>query len=217
MFITIDPYYDVEFYNECLQALKNNNISYKEYINIKSPFNWIIELDEKPIMVNYDIVPPAQEKFLVNKVTPLTDNIEYTLFRRSKDKNNPNMDSFILNDVFKSCKNSKNGVLFNIRSRDHAHQLSKEFPDKIWYLGKYYNNKYRVCMSDNKMIKNFIDRDDILLEYSGDNIYEFEAEFNWRVLRNKDMLVKYSQTPYFKNGKYHPVKIKGDRDSKLIL
>lgn len=217
MFITIDPFYSVQFYNECLEALKNNGIEYKEYISIKPPYNWVLEIDQYPIMLNYEELNNSHLKFLVNKITPLTDNESYLLYRRDKDKNNPNLDRFVLNDSFGACKKEEYGILFNAKGRDHLLDLSKDFPDKIWYMGKYYNNRYRVCLSDNKMIKNYIDKDDILLEYTGGDIYSFEAEFNWKVLRNNDILVKYTKTPFFKNGKYHPVKIKGDRDSKLIL
>ena len=34
-FITIDPYYDVNFYNQCKESLKNNKIEFTEFLEIK--------------------------------------------------------------------------------------------------------------------------------------------------------------------------------------
>ena len=38
MYITVDPYYSTQFYNECLEALKNNKIEFTEHIKINRHF-----------------------------------------------------------------------------------------------------------------------------------------------------------------------------------
>ena len=77
MLITIDTYYDINFYNQCKQALKNNNVKFTEFVNIKPPYNWVFEVEEKPIMINYDIV--TSKKFLIPLVKPLRPNEQYLL------------------------------------------------------------------------------------------------------------------------------------------
>jgi hypothetical protein len=45
----------------------------------------------------------------------------------------------------------------------------------------------------------------------------FEAELNFKVFRGNDMLIKFTETPFFEDGKYNPVKIKGELSSKFII
>lgn len=205
--LTIDPYYNIEQYNEGLSALKNNSVEYKEFISTKTPFNWFLELPQLPIMTNFDEVNKTEAKFLIAKVLPARANEEYLLQRRNSDDGYKALEKFTLNEPLRLGKDGY-ACFFNIRNKEQLIDLSRLFPDKIWYFGKY-RNKFKVAYCTNAMIKNFIPKEDILVEKSGGDrgIYDLEVELNFKIFRLQDRLLKYTETPYFMNGKYYPVKI----------
>lgn len=219
MFITIDPYYNTQFYNECKEALKNNNIEVKEFISIKPPYNWYFSLDQKPIMINYDELAYTEERWLVNKVQALRPNEEYILLRRDNDKGPNALLKFVENEPLKEARQSSFAIFFTIKNRDEAQQITKEYPGRIWYFGKYYSNKYKVCLATHPTVKNFIDRSQILLEKTQEHTSpgKFEAELNWKIFRGNDMLIKFTETPFFENGTYYRPKIKGDISNKFTI
>lgn len=219
MFITIDPYYDISFYNEAKEALKNNNVEFEQYINIKPPYDWYFKLDTKPLMVNYDQATDSESRWMVNTVLPLRANEEYLLLRRENDNGPKALLKFVENEPLKAARTSDYAVFFTIRNREEAEKLSKEYPGKIWYMGKYYNNKFRVCLATHRTIRGFLNDDQILLERNKElsEPGRFESELNWKVFRMNDMLVKFSETPYFEDGKFKPVKIRGDHSNKFKI
>lgn len=198
MFYTIDPYYDVNFYNQSKEALKNNNVNFSEFIEIKSPYRWFLKLNESPIMVNYDKI--EKNRFLVQKVQALRPNDEYLLQRRGNSEGT-NIKRYIYNDAFRDAEDY--GLFFNIKNREEFIRLSREYPGKIYYLGKYYDNKFRVCLVNNPMIKNYILPNQILLEKTPDmkEPGRFEAEFNYKILKFNDFIYKTSETIYSQDGK----------------
>lgn len=198
MFYTIDPYYDVNFYNQSKEALKNNNVKFSEFIEIKSPYRWFFKLTESPIMVNYDKI--EKNRFLVQKVQALRPNEEYLLQRRGNSEGT-NIKRYIYNDAFRDAEDY--GMFFNIKNREEFIRLSKEYPGKIYYLGKYYDNKFRVCLVNNPMIKNYILPNQILLEKTPDmkEPGRFEAEFNYKILKFNDFIYKTFETIYSQDGK----------------
>mgnify|MGYP003589137322 CR=1 FL=1 len=198
MFYTIDPYYDVNFYNQSKEALKNNNVNFSEFIEIKSPYRWFLKLNESPIMVNYDKI--EKNRFLVQKVQALRPNEEYLLQRRGNSEGT-NIKRYIYNDAFRDAEDY--GLFFNIKNREEFIRLSREYPGKIYYLGKYYDNKFRVCLVNNPMIKNYILPNQILLEKTPDmkEPGRFEAEFNYKILKFNDFIYKTSETIYSQDGK----------------
>ena len=216
MFYTLDNYYGVKFYNDTREALKNNQIKFKEFIEIKSPYNWYIKLDDnlKPIMVNYD--EKQKYRFLVQKVKALRTNEEYLLQRREDDAGT-NIKKYIFNDAFRDSE--EYGIFFHIKSKDELLKISKEFPGKIHYLGKYYDNKYRVCICNNIMIKNYINPGQILLEKTPEmkEPGKFEAEFNYRVLKLNDYIVKYTETIYAINGSLVRPKVFDTTNKKIFI
>ena len=216
MFYTLDNYYGVKFYNDTREALKNNQIKFKEFIEIKSPYNWYIKLDDnlKPIMVNYD--EKQKYRFLVQKVQALRSNEEYLLQRREDDAGT-NIKKYIFNDAFRDSE--EYGIFFHIKSKDELLKISKEFPGKIYYLGKYYDNKYRVCICNNIMIKNYINPGQILLEKTPEmkEPGKFEAEFNYRVLKLNDYIVKYTETIYALNGSLVRPKVFDTENKKIFI
>lgn len=217
MFITIDPYYSTQFYNECKEALRNNNIEVKEFISIKPPYNWYFSLDQKPIMVNYDELTDTEERWLVNKVQALRPNEEYILLRRDNDKGPKALLKFVENEPLRSARLSDYAVFFTVQNREELESMTKEYPGRVWYLGKYYGNKFRVCLATNKIVKNFLNNNQILLEKTDNEPGRFEAELNYRVFRGNDMLEKFTETPYFEDGKYNRVRIRPDSTSRFLI
>lgn len=214
--ITIDEYYDVNFYKQCIEALKNNGTEFKEFISIKSPFKWYLELPSDPIMLNYDKLPKQNERFLINKVIPTTPNSEYLLTRRD-DTGTSSLIRYTENEPFKECRLNNSGVFFHVKNKEELVRISKEFPGKLWFLGKYYSNKFNVCLTYNNMIKNYIMKENILLENTEKEPGRFEADFNYFVLKLKDMIIKYDETPYAFKGSYVIPKVFGNRGPKFIL
>lgn len=216
---TIDPYYSNQFYNECKEALKNNNIDFNEYINIKPPYNWYFELKQEPIIVNYDKATNSEERWMVGKVNALRPNEEYLLLRRDNDNGQKALLKFVENEPMREARKSDYAVFFTIKNKEDGLALSKDFPGKIWYLGKYYNNRFRLCLCTHKEIKGFLNEDEVLLESSKElsEPGRFESELNWKVFRLKDRLVKFTETPYFENGIFNPVKIKGSLSGKFNI
>lgn len=216
MFYTLDNYYSVKFYNETREALKNNKIKFNEFIDIKSPYQWYFKLNDntKPIMINYDEV--EKNRFFIRKVQALRPNEEYLLQRREDDAG-ANLKKYLFNDAFRDAENY--GIFFHIKSKDELLKLSKDFPGKIYYLGKYYDNKFRVCLCNNIMIKNYISPNQILLEKTQDmkEIGRFEAEFNYRILKLNDYIIKYTETIYAQNGSIIRPKSFDTSNTKLFI
>lgn len=201
MFFTIDPYYPSTFYNECLEALKNNKINYNEFISVKSPYNWFLNVDRYPIMLNYDIPTKQDNKFLVSKVIPLKEGERYLLQRRNDDTSTGIL-KYIENQPFTESRLSEYSVFFRFGSKEELIKITKEFPDKIWFLGKYFNNTINVALCNNIMIKNYLKPDQILLEKKPEhkNPGYFEADFNFKILKQKDFIKKYTETTFVQNG-----------------
>lgn len=216
MFYTLDNYYSVKFYNDTREALKNNQIKFKEFIEIKSPYKWYFKLDDnlKPIMVNYD--EKQKYRFLVQKVQAIRPNEEYLLQRREDDAG-ANIKKYIFNDAFRDSE--EYGIFFHIKSKDELLKISKEFPGKIYYLGKYYDNKFRVCLCNNIMIKNYINPSQILLEKTPEmkEPGRFEAEFNYKILKLNDYIVKYTETIYALNGSLVRPKVFDTTNTKIFI
>lgn len=208
MFVTIDPYYSLEFYRECKEALRNNGIPFTEHVSIKPPFYWYFKLDDKyrPVMVNYDICDKIDERWLVNAVQPLFANESVLLTRRDNDKGQSSVLKFIENQPMKEARLSDYACFFHMTSRSEVEEYSKHLPGKIWYFGKYYNNRYRLCLCTNKYIEDFVEEGNILLRRNQAEFKEvgkFECELNYNIFHRKDFLIKYTEHPYIENGLTH--------------
>jgi hypothetical protein len=219
MFVTVDPYYTSQFYNECREALKNNKVVFDEFINIKAPYDWYFQVDQKPLFVNYDSATDSESRWMVNRVQPLRPNEEYLLQRRDNDNGPKALLKFVENEPLKLARKSSYAVFFTIKNREEGERLTREYPGKVWYMGKYYNNKYRICLATHAAARNYLNADQVLLEKNKDlsEPGRFEAELNWKVLRGNDRLIKFTETPYFEDGKYRPVKIKGELSGKFKI
>ncbi len=202
--ITIDPYHSIAQYLEAIQALRNNKIEYEVYVHSKSPFNWYIDIPD-PYLMNYDVLPDAEQKLLVNTVKAITPSEQYIYNRKEALSGSKAFKFYTLNEPLRLAGKSDYACFFNIRNREQGVELSKSLGD-IWYFGKYYNN-YRIALCTNKMITNFVDSSDILVT-KRTTILQMELDLNFKIFRLKDRLKKFSETPVFRNGKLKAIKNK---------
>jgi hypothetical protein len=218
-FITIDPYYDTQFYNQAKESLKNNGVQFDEYINIKAPYDWYLDIDQKPIMVDYDEATSSEMRWMVSAVKPLRANDAYLLMRRDNDNGPKALLKFVENEPLRKARLADYACFFTVKNREEAEDISRDYPGTIWYLGKYYNNRFRVCLAVNSMIKNLINKEQILIEKTKElsEPGRLEAELNFKVFREKDRLIKYMETPTFEKGIFKPVKIIGDKSNKFKI
>ena len=204
MFVTIDPYYDTQFYNQCKEALANNGVQYKEFISVKAPYEFYFEVQNPPTFINYDEAPESYSKWLVNIVTALKPNDDYIYARRDAYANIKAVNHYAINDALRSAAISREGIFFSA-TNDEVLKISKEYPRKIYYMGRYFNRKYRVFFTDNLIVMNFLRAEQILVQSKDFKLVtELEVDLNWNVFHREDRLVKISETPYVLNGKYYP-------------
>ena len=203
MLITIDDFYSVDFYNICKEALQNNGVPFKEYVSTIGKYKWYLDVPTAPIMVNYTVCPISEERYLVNKVQPLEKSSEYRYYRRI-DSYQRLAYRYIRNDAWSSI-DGKTAWLVKIDSKEQILKWSQIDRDtKIWYLGRYLGNRYRLALVTSEIIRTLIPRENILAEKSSSMSVElFETEINYKVLYSKDRIVKFSETPYFKNDRFY--------------
>lgn len=205
MIITIDPYYDVQFYNETLEALKNNKIQFKEFISTKPPYDFYLEVQNEPMFINYDKTSKEYSRWLVNIIKSLKPNDDYIYRRRESYTNKKAINHYAINDALKTVQTSGEGIFFNA-NKEEITRISKEYPRKIYYFGKYFKRKYRVFLADQLIIRNFLNPENVLVQSdSFKHVTELEVNLNYNIFLLKDRLEKLSETPYVQNGKYYPI------------
>lgn len=218
MLVTIDDYYDVNFYNECLQALKNNGVKYSEFISSVSPYNFFIEVSDPPTFVNYDEVSPSYDRYLVNVVKPLKPNDDYLYFRRASYVNKKAIKQYAINDALAAGQESGEGVFFT-STKEEVLRVSREYPRKIWFMGRYFNRKYRVFFADSLMVKNYLNEKEVMVASDSFGLVtDLEADLNYRYFMLQDRLLKVSQTPYVQNGQFYPINsVRPEITDKYVL
>lgn len=218
MLITIDPFYNVEFYNQCKSALDNNKIAYKEFVSTKPPYNFYFEVEKAPTFINYEVAPNAYSRHLISLVTPLRPNDEYIYLRREAIVNKQAVDHYGVNDALKSANLTKEGVFFT-SNKEEILRISREFPRKLYFMGRYYDRRYKIFFSDSLLIKNFLLPKQILVQSKDvKDVTDLERELNYKVFMEKDRLEKLSTTPYIINGSYYPASnIRPDLTDKFVL
>lgn len=202
MLITIDPYYSIQTYNTSKEALKNNNISFNEFMCLKAPYHWYLELPTKPMMMNFDELSKGVERYVVSIVKPLTPLDQWTYFRRNNDKNKL-LTKFIYNDWCNELLN-ENFIVFDCKDSNTLIKLSKAVDDKIYFIGKYINKRYNICIVKySDAIRLLIPSETILYQRDKrQKLENFESEFNYTIFRYRDRIVKFASTPYFQNGNF---------------
>lgn len=205
MIITIDPYYDVNFYNECKEALSNNGVQYKEYISTKPPYYYYFDVSNPPTFINYDVADKSYTRYLVNIVKPLKPNDAYIYMRRDAYSNLKALNHYAINEPLAAAAKTGEGIFF-AAEKEEILRISKEYPRKIWFMGRYFNRKYKIFFADKLIIKNYINLENILVQGNDfSSPTELEVKLNFNIFREKDRLEKLSSTPYVLNGKYYSV------------
>lgn len=217
MLVTIDPYYDIEFYKECIQALHNNNVEFKEYISTKPPYEFYFEVEQSPTFINFDKVPDSYSKWLVNITKALKPSDDYIYARRESFTNQKAIQHYAINDALQAPQKSGEVVFFTA-TKESVMRLSRDYHRKIYFMGKYYNNKYKVFMTDSLMVKNFLHPEQILVESNSfKHITETEVQLNFKIFREKDRLEKLSETPYVLKGTYYPVSVRPELSGRFNI
>ena len=212
IFITFDPFYETDQYNEFLTAAKNNHIEYDEFISVRAPYYWYveIELDDAPRFVNYDLLTSTQEKFIVNKMKARMPNEAYLLLRRKTD-NPRDIERFISPKPLIQSRKESNVIVFKSMNKNNLLEISRKLGNtKIWKLGELKKKKYKIYMTFNPYVLSFISRDDVLIEKKNKNEYkgvgELEYELNHKVLVVEKIDEKTMELEYYREGKFYPLK-----------
>lgn len=202
MYITIDPYYNTQFYHECCSALKNNGVSYKLFISVRPPYNWYIKVEDSnsPKFINFDVLGKSEQKYLVSCTQPLNVQDTVPLYRRNMGNWK---DIYFMCDAYTDCLD-KDCYVFKLDNRDQAVEISKTM--KIYFLGKY--KKFKLFMCNNKHIQNLVPLEHIL--YHSENttvkdLQDMEIKINYNVLLHSGIetkLQKYIRMPYFEDGQF---------------
>lgn len=218
MLLTIDDYYDVQFYNECIEALKNNGVEFNEFISSVAPYKFYFDVENPPTFINYDEVSTSYGRHLVSIIKALKPNDDYIYMRRDSYVNQKAIKHYAINDALQTGQISGQGIFFNAE-RDEVLRISKEYPRKIFFMGRYFNRKYKVFFTDNLIIKNLLNPDQILAESKSFKIVtELEAELNYKVFQLKDRLLKLSETPYIQKGRFYPIgSVRPEISDKYVL
>ena len=171
MLITLDPFYDVEFYNRCKNSLENNKCEYREFICVRPPFNWYLDIKTEPNLLDYTKAERIDKQHMVSVA------------------------------AFEEASKSTYSAFVHIRSKEQALKLSANMKGiKLWYFGKFYRNKYRVYLINSELVPNFIPREDILITKDKD-LVTFEKDLNFKIFKLQDLLIKNSETVYMLNGR----------------
>lgn len=201
MLITIDPFYDIEFYNRCKNSLENNKCEYREFISTKPPYYWYLDIKNAPQLLDYTKAEKVDKIHLVSVAKPIKTQDYWKHYRRGNDTKG-NIDRFVVNDAYEEAKSSSYYAFVNIRSKTQALRISAKLKGiKMWYFGFYYK-RYRVYLINNEVITTIIPREDILVSDTKD-IVKLEQKLNFDKFRLQDFLVKNSETVYMLNGRVH--------------
>lgn len=200
MIWSIDSNYTIEDYNKVLDALQENNIAYSEYISTRN-YKFYIETQDAPFCLKYETIDAGFSYFLVSKTKYLQSQESLRYTRRSEHSGKAAL-KLAYNDAFNAEKNNY-VYFFHLSNREKAKELSREI-GKIWYFGRYLNNRYFVFMSSNQYISKFVKLDDIL---SSGTPLEAEMQLYYQAFNKQDRLKKYSQTPAYNDGVYLRPKI----------
>lgn len=219
MLVTLDPYYDIDFYNQSIEALKNNKVDYRLYVQTISPYNFYIDIPSQPLFVNYDLMNPSNSRHLAAVTMPNSTDGAYLFLRRMTHAGKKGFNYYAFNDVFKAIQKSKEGIIFDC-SVDSAKYLSRFYPRKIYFLGKYLNKRYSIMACDSLIVKNYFNRVSqkiTILSESKDfvNSTELETEVNHKVFSLRDRLLKVSNTPFIQNGDFNRFYINGKLSAKF--
>lgn len=206
MFVTFDNYYEIDEYNEFIQAAKNNNIQFTEYISIRAPYNWYVKVDTLPQFVNYEVSTPKDDKWLVSKMLARYPNEEYLLQRRI---GNNVIEKYISPEPLIRARTAQYWMIFKSGGHTELMKISENIEsEKLYVLGKARG--YFLILTFNKYFQSFIHKNFILLEKETTGQYgnpgEIEQALNYKILVKEKLENKTMELPYYQGGKYYPLK-----------
>lgn len=209
IFMTFDEFYGVKDYNDFIANAVLNKIEFKEYISIKSPYRWYIEIDEKykPVFLKYSLGAKGDEKWLLEKMMPLNPMEAYVLKRKVGDLPQE-FSTFVTPNIFKDIPSLDYCVAFKYRNKEELRKISKEWGLKIYVLGTYRGWNLAFCT--NKYIRNFIYLEQIILEKKKPSDFpklgDFEQTLNFKKLVKVKFSNKTLDYPYYEDGEWNPLK-----------
>lgn len=218
MLFTIDPYYGTEFFNQTLNALKNNKVKYELFVDSLQPYHFYIECQIQPVFLNYDMINSNRERNLVSLVQPLTPQNAYKFLRRDSYTGLKGLQYYTLNDQFGQMQKTKEQHIVHMSVED-AFKVSRKYPRKLWFLGRYLNNSRIIFQGDSLLLKNYLDVPHAVLQSKKGfgHITELEAQINYKELQLRDRIIKLEETPYLLNGKYIHPRVQNEYGKKFIL
>lgn len=218
MIFTIDPYYDIQHFNRTLESLKNNKVQYELFIDNRAPHYFYIEAPIQPVFMDYDLISTSRERNLVSLVNSYTPQNDYRFLRRTSHTGKQGFTYYSENDVFAQMNKTKQGVLIHMQV-EHQFKVSKKYPRKLWFLGRYINSSFIVFQQDSLEIKNYLDVPHKILAQgsSFQHSTDLEAELNYKHFLFRERLIKLDETPVLQGGKYKAPQIRNQYGRKFIL
>lgn len=207
--ITFDPYYSIQEYNKFIETAKKKNIKFKEYICIKPPYNWFIEIEQgkEPTFLDFKYATSTDERYLLEKLIPIYP-ADDTYLKRRETNPRSEYERYVSPNIFKKIPQAKYCTIFKFSSIDQIRKISTN-GIKVYYIGRYRGSY--IGFSFNKYIQNFIMPSNIILAKTSDSQYsvhgEFEADFNYKFLVGSKMTNKTRELPYAMDGIYYPLNI----------
>jgi len=216
-YITFDPYYNVNEYNNFITAAKNNKVPFEEFVRIKPPHNRYLMINPKdlPKFVNYDIATKPDKTWLVSVVKPVQNNEAYYLKRR------PGQDisyfNYILPEPLKNMHEENYVCVFRGYDQTEISQYSQRLGKgtKIFRWGKTDIKGYNVFVCFNRYIKGLVSSTRVLLEYDNMGINTknkvpahpgyIEQELNYKILVQEKLINKTFLLEYYEDGKRFPL------------
>ena len=187
MIFSLDKYYSTTFYNKIIETLKKKKVQFEEFINVKN-YQFYIKTKLDPVILDYEKLYGGGEFHIVKKVKTLNPNEEY-LYSRIKNQTGSSALEFAKNDYMKYFNTMSFIILGN---HEEAVQLSKKV-GRVYYAGRYMG-RWNLYVIDGR-----IKHPNIL---ANGKPLECELKLNY-IFAKKDMLEKYTQTPFWEFGVYH--------------
>ena len=187
MIFTLDKNYSTTFYNKIIETLKKKKVNFEEFINVKN-YLFYIKTKIDPVILDYEKLYGGGEFHLVRKVKTLNSTEEY-LYSRIKNQTGSGVLEFAKNDYMKYFNTMS---FIALGSHDDAVQLSKKI-GRVYFAGRYMT-RWNIYAIDGR-----IKHPNILA--TGKPL-ECELKLNY-IFAKKDILEKYTQTPFWEFGVYH--------------
>lgn len=200
-YLSFDAYYDYNLYNEFIYNARKNKLEFKEYISTQSQHKWYIGLQyqkELPKFLKFDVI--TDSRYLLEKITPLNTSEENYLLRRHRIV--PNIERYTCPKIFRDAKNAHYACIFKYTDIGALKRASLVKNVKTYILGK--QKSYKLAITTNKNILNFINNSDILLEKRSKSDFnkpgELELMLNQRWLTGEPLTNKILHYPYVEDG-----------------